>query len=259
MKLKRRLSFALSSAALCVTLMQTLTTHDAGAQTSTAAPPPTRAEALKETLHGVEVEDPYRWLETDESEEVRAWTDAQNAHTRAALDAVQGRAALQAEMERALRRGELDAPEPRGRRLFYTRRDSQQNQPALYVREGLKGTDRALVDPNTFSAEGTTALDWWNASSDGRLLAYGLSSSGDEISTLHVLDVETGKDLNDRIERARAASVASSPRDFRPRTPRAFRFYFASRPKRGTARASQSRSGSKRPRTFGRSSSGSWA
>jgi prolyl oligopeptidase len=211
MKFKRSLLHALSSAALCVTLMQTLSTHDATAQTPTAAPPPTRAEPLKETLHGVEVEDPYRWLEEDESAEVRAWTDARNAHTRAALDAVHGRATLQAEMERALRRGELDAPEPRGQRLFYTRRDSQQNQPVLYVRGGLKGTDRALVDPNTLSAEGTTALDWWYASNDGRLLAYGISSSGDEISTLHVLDVETGKDLPDRIERTRAASVAWTP------------------------------------------------
>jgi prolyl oligopeptidase len=191
--------------------MLTLSPHDAAAQTPKPGPPPTRAEALKETLHGVEIEDPYHWLEEDESAEVRAWTDAQNAYTRAALDAVPGRASLRTEMERALRRGELNAPEPRGHRLFYTRREPQQNQPVLYVHDGLTGHDRALVDPNSLSAEGTTALDWWYASNDGRLLAYGLSSSGDEISTLHVLDVETGKDLPDSIARTRAASVAWTP------------------------------------------------
>jgi prolyl oligopeptidase len=211
MTVKSKLRPARAAVGLCVTLMLTLSTNGAAGQTPQGTPPPTRTEAVKETLHGVEVEDPYRWLETDESAEVRAWTDAQNAHTRAALDAVQGRATLRAEMERTLRRGELDAPEPRGRRLFYTRRDPQQNQPALYVREGSKGQDRALVDPNTLSTEGTTALDWWYPSNDGSLLAYGLSSNGDEISTLHVLDVGTGKDLADRIERTRAASVAWLP------------------------------------------------
>jgi prolyl oligopeptidase len=211
MKVKSKLRPACVVVGLCVTLMLTLSTEDATGQTPNATPPPTRTEALKETLHGVEIADPYRWLEDDESAEVRVWTDAQNAHTRAALDAVQGRASLRAEMERALRTGALQAPEPRGKRLFYTRRDPQQNQPVLYVREGLTGSDRALVDPNTLSAEGTTALDWWYASNDGRLLAYGISSSGDEISTLHVLDVETGKDLPDSIERTRAASVAWTP------------------------------------------------
>jgi prolyl oligopeptidase len=210
MKVKSKLRPA-HVVALCVTLMLILSTENAAGQTPNATPPPTRMDALKETLHGVEIADPYRWLEEDESAEVRAWTDAQNAHTRAALDAVQGRASLRAEMERALRTGALEAPEPRGRRLFYTRRDPQQNQPVLYVREGLTGSDRALVDPNTLSVEGTTALDWWYASNDGRLLAYGISSSGDEISTLHVLDVETGKDLPDSIERTRAASVAWMP------------------------------------------------
>ena len=203
-----RLARAAVVAALCFTLMHQLSTNDAAGQTPASTPPPTRTDALKETLHGVEIADPYRWLESDESADVRAWTDAQNAYTRAALDSVPGRAQLRAEMERTLRRGELDAPEPRGRRLFYTRREPRQNQPVLYVRDGSAGSDRALVDPNTLSAEGTTALDWWYPSNDGRLLAYGVSSSGDEISTLHVLDVETGKLLSDTIERTRAASVA---------------------------------------------------
>jgi prolyl oligopeptidase len=178
------------------------------AQTTT--PPPTRAEALTETLHGVEISDPYRWLEDGDSAEVRAWTEAQNAHTRAVLGRVAGRATIRRELERVLRTGTVSAPEPRGGRYFYTRREGAQNQPVLYVREGA-GAPRALVDPNKLSAEGTTALDWWYPSHDGRRLAYGLSASGDEISTLHVMDVDAGTDLADRITRTRAASVAWLP------------------------------------------------
>jgi prolyl oligopeptidase len=210
MRLKGRQRLALASAVVFVTLMHSLSIREAEAQAQ-SAPPATRVEDFKETLHGVEIEDPYRWLEQDDSAEVRAWTDAQNAYTRAALDAVPGRATLRAEMERALRTGNVDAPVPRGRRLFYIRRDPAQNQPVLYVREGPAGRERPLVDPNALSAEGTTALDWWYPSNEGRLLAYGLSSSGDEISTLRVMDVETGRDLPDQITRTRAASVAWLP------------------------------------------------
>jgi prolyl oligopeptidase len=178
------------------------------AQTTT--PPPTRAEPVAETLHGVEVRDPYRWLEEGDSPEVRAWTEAQNAHTRAVLGRVPGRDVIRRELERVLRTGTVSAPEPRARRYFFTRREGAQNQPVLYVREGA-GAPRALVDPNKLSAEGTTALDWWYPSHDGLRLAYGLSTSGDEISTLHVMDVSNGQNLPDRITRTRAAAVAWLP------------------------------------------------
>jgi prolyl oligopeptidase len=178
-------------------------------------PPWTRVQRVIETLHGVEIADPYRWLEDGASEDVRAWTEAQNAETRAALEAVPGRERLRSELTTLLSIGSLSAPEPHARRYFYTRREGQQNQPVLYVRDmsgGLRpGAPRALVDPNKLSAEGTIALDWWYASNDGTRLAYGLSASGNEISTLHVLDVDTGRDLPDTIERTRAASVAWLP------------------------------------------------
>ena len=198
-----------NTTALVTLLMLSLNAHTLAAQTM----PKTRTENVAETIHGVEVADPYRWLENGASEEVKAWTAAQNAYTRSALDRVSGRNVIKRELERVLRTGVVDAPEVRGRRLFYTRREPSQNQPVLYVRDGLAGRDRPLVNPNALDAEGTTALDWWYASNDGKLLAYGLSSSGDEISTLHVLDVDTGKDLADKITRTRAASVAWLPDD----------------------------------------------
>ncbi|HEX8633903.1 MAG TPA: prolyl oligopeptidase family serine peptidase [Pyrinomonadaceae bacterium] len=183
------------------------------AQTSNAnfRPPETRAEALVETLHGVKVSDPFRWLEQGEASEVRAWTDAQNAHTRRALDALPAREAINRRLSQLLSIGTVSAPDPHRGRYFFTRREGQQNQPVLYVREGARGTDRVLLDPNTLSADGTVALDWWYESHDGKRLAYGLSESGNEQSTLYVLDVDTGRNLKDKIPYTRAASLAWLP------------------------------------------------
>jgi prolyl oligopeptidase len=174
-------------------------------------PPETRAEALVETVHGVKVQDPYRWLEQGEAKEVRAWTEAQNAHTRRALDGLPGRATIGQRLSQLLSIGTISAPDPHRGRYFFTRREGQQNQPVLYVREGAQGKDRVLLDPNTLSRDGTVALDWWYESHDGKRLAYGLSESGSEQSTLYVLDVDTGRNLKDTIPFTRAASLAWLP------------------------------------------------
>ncbi|MEK6609122.1 MAG: prolyl oligopeptidase family serine peptidase [Myxococcota bacterium] len=184
--------------------------------TTTAAATRARKEVVVDEMHGVTIEDPYRWLEDDESAETRAFVDAQNAATRAALDSRPTRAAVKARLTELLSIGTLGTPAVRyskGRpaRYFFTRRSGGENQPVLYVRDGLGGADRALVDPNALAADGTTAIDWWVPSRDGRLLAYGLSQGGTEDSTLLVRDVETGKDLPDRAEHARYSSIAWTP------------------------------------------------
>jgi prolyl oligopeptidase len=175
------------------------------------APPATRTENVVEKLHGVEVHDPYRWLENGESAEVRAWTAAQNRHVREVLDAVPGRKWLEARLWQWQETGSLGAPVVRGKRLFYTRRAGKQNQPVLYVRTGRRGQDRALIDVNQMAADGTLALDWWYPSEDGTLVAYGISASGDEASTLRVREVASGRDRIDTIPRARACSLAWLP------------------------------------------------
>jgi prolyl oligopeptidase len=173
--------------------------------------PATRVDKAVETLHGVEVADPYRWLEAVESAEVHEWVTAQNAITREHLDKFPGRAAIRGRLEELLSVGSITTPAVRGRRYFYTRREGKQNQPVLYLREGLDGKDRVLIDPNTLSKDGTVALDWYFPSRDGKLLAFGTSESGSEKSTLRVLDVETGERLADVIPFTRACSVAWRP------------------------------------------------
>jgi prolyl oligopeptidase len=164
-----------------------------------------------EILHGEAIRDPYRWLEDGESAATREWTDAQNALTRWYLDAVPGREELRRRLDELLAIGEMGVPTPARGRYFYIRRDGRQNQPVLYLRQGLSGEDRALVDPNALASAGTLALDWYFPSDDGRLLAYGLSENGSEQSVLHLLDVDSGATLAERIPHTRAADLAWVP------------------------------------------------
>jgi prolyl oligopeptidase len=181
----------------------------------------TRREDRVDTIFGRPVADPYRWLEAGDSEEVRRWTDQQNELTRRTLLAVPGREQIRARLAELLmigtvgtpvvRRLRRDGASDRDLRYFHTRREGEQNQPVLYVRDGVHGTDRVLIDPNALASDGTTALDWWAPSNDGRLLIYGLSENGDENSTLRVRDVDAGHDIGHPISRTRFASIAWLP------------------------------------------------
>lgn len=174
-------------------------------------PPATRSEPFTEVIHGIEIVDPYRWLEDGESEEVRQWVEEQNRYTAAVLGAIPGREQLRERLAALLSIDTVSSPALRGSYSFFMRRQEQQNQAVLYVREGLDGPARPLVDPNPMSEDGTVAIDWWYPSQDGRLLAYGISSAGDEKSTLYVLDVASGKPLPDSIPHTRYSSVAWLP------------------------------------------------
>lgn len=170
--------------------------------------PPSKTEPIADNLHGVTVPDPYRWLEEGDNPAVREWTEKQNAFTRNFLDQLPGRPEIRQQLDRLLEIGTITAPRPAKGKYFYTKREGKQNQPVLYVREGVNGADRVLLDVNQLASDGTTALDWYFPSEDGRYLAYGLSAGGTEQSTLRIREVATGKDLPDVIERCRACSLA---------------------------------------------------
>jgi prolyl oligopeptidase len=173
--------------------------------------PATRVDTIVETMHGVDVADPYRWLEATDSEEVRSWVEAQNQFARSYLDKMPGREAIQKRLGELLSVGTISTPVVRDQRYFYSKRDGRQNQPIVYVRDGRSGEPRVLIDPNSLSADGTTALDWFFPSLDGKLVAYGLSASGSEMSTLRVLEVDSGEHRDDTIPNTRACSLAWLP------------------------------------------------
>jgi prolyl oligopeptidase len=162
-------------------------------------------------LHGEAIPDPYRWLEDGESSETRAWTEQQNAQTEAYLARVPGRQRIRLRLQELLAIGALSVPTPTRGRYMYQRRDGSQNQPVLYVRDGVDGEDRVAIDLNALDPAGTTALDWYYPDDQGRLLAYGLSENGSEQSVLQVLDLSTDRTLPDRIPRTRAADLAWLP------------------------------------------------
>lgn len=166
-------------------------------------PPPTDREPVEEALHGQTVADPYRWLEGDEegkpTPRVDAWTDAQNAHTRAVLDALPGRAALEARVGELMRLPWIGLPEVRQGRLFFQERTGEQDQPVLYLADGPDGAPRPLLDPNALDAQGLVSLDFVAPNPTGELLAFGLSRKGDEKTVLHLLDVDSGRWLADTI------------------------------------------------------------
>ena len=174
-------------------------------------PPASRIETIVDNLHGTRVEDPYRWLENGDAAETRDWVDAQNAHTRAVLDTLPFRANIRERLDELLTAGWVGTPVLRGSRAFYVRRHGRLDQPQLIMRDA-GGSERTILDPNTLSATGLVALDWWYPSDDGRLLAYGVSEGGDELSTLRVLDLDRDALLpGEEIPHTRAASVAWLP------------------------------------------------
>lgn len=174
-------------------------------------PPKARVSVVVDDYHGQKVADPYRWLEDAHSGETQQFVAEQNAYSQRLLDAIPGRDKLRTRLEQLLSIGRIEAPEPAGNYYFYEKREGQQNQPIIYVREGLNGKDRALIDVNALAPDGTIALDWWYPSHDGKYVAYGTSPNGSEISTLQIIETATGKLLPEKIWRTRAASLAWLP------------------------------------------------
>ena len=154
-----------------------------------------------DTLHGVEVADPYRWLEDAERLESRAWVDAQNALTRAVLDEASRDSLVQK------LRAAYDCPRTtsfvrRGGREFFTSNPGLLNQSILYVRDAGSTGPRALIDPNILTPDGTTALTAYFPSDDGRFVAYALSAHGSDRQEIRVLEVRHTPELQEAAQRA---------------------------------------------------------
>ena len=179
----------------------------AATKTGTIPPAPVaRVEVVKDTYFGETLSDPYRWMENDKDPEWLPFLKGQDAHTRAVLATIPGR-------ERLLQRIQQlsgDAASTRlarraGAKLFFEQRPAGADNFKLFVRQ--QGVDRVLIDPTVSSdANGHLSLDWWEPSPDGTYVVYGLSKDGSEDSLLHVLRVEDGRDLPERIANTQSAN-----------------------------------------------------
>lgn len=175
--------------------------------------PTTRRSDAFDTVHGQRIDDPYRWLEGDARSdgEVAAWIAAQNAVTDACLAGLPGRAVFRARLEALQNHEKFTIPRQQGGCYFYTRNPGLENQARLLVREGVDGPDRVLIDPNTWSEHGTRALAEWAPSKDGALLAYAVQEDGADWRTIRVIEVASGKILDDALSWARFTSIAWAP------------------------------------------------
>lgn len=155
-----------------------------------------------DTYHGTNVADPFRWLEDDvrKSEAVASWVDAENKVTFAYLDTIEERAAINSRMKELWDYERFSLPVKEGRRYFYSYNNGLQNQDVIYTLAGLDEEPSLLIDPNTWSEDGTVALGSYFPSPDGRHVAYLVQDAGSDWRVGRVMNVETGKELEDRLD-----------------------------------------------------------
>lgn len=170
--------------------------------------PHTPRSSHTDSYHGTSVPDPYRWLEDTESPETRRWIEAQNALTRQVLDESPRRDALKKRLTELWNFERYGVPYREGGRTFFFKNDGLQNQSVLYTMHRLDEPPKVLIDPNTFSSDGTVALGGTSVSPDGRLIAYSTSTSGSDWREWKVRDIDSAKDLADHLKWAKFSGAS---------------------------------------------------
>jgi len=157
---------------------------------------------------GTKVPDPYRWMEDLDSKQVADWVAAQNKLTLDYLSKLPMREHFRRRITELWDYPKTTIPVHEGGRYFYSKNSGLQRQSPVYMRSGLTAPATLLLDPNAISADGSISLAQWTPSHDGRLLAYGLSEGGADWRTLHVRDIDSGKDLPDEVRWVRFSGIS---------------------------------------------------
>jgi prolyl oligopeptidase len=163
--------------------------------------PETPRDDVMEELAGRRFPDPWRWLEGDVRHDPRvaAWVEAEAQLTQDYLDTLPGRTAIRDRLTKLWDYERVSLPLRRGGRYFHLRNSGLEAQAVLCVKDAVDGPSRVLIDPNPWSDDGATALGEWEASKDGRRLAYAVQDGGSDWRTLRVLDVESGESFADEV------------------------------------------------------------
>ena len=162
--------------------------------------PKTRKSDQSDNYFGIKVADPYRWLENTDAPEVADWVEAENKVTFAYLDQIPYRAAVKDRLTKLFNYPKIGAPSRRGEWFLFSKNDGLQNQSVYYIQKGLNGTPELLLDPNKFTADGTSRLGAFSWSPNGKYIIYGVSQGGSDWNDLYVLDVATKKPLTDHLQ-----------------------------------------------------------
>jgi prolyl oligopeptidase len=176
--------------------------------------PVTKKVETVDNYFGTKVSDPYRWLENDTSAATAEWVKEQNQVTNDYLSKIPFREKIREKLTKIWNYPKYGVPFREGPWYFYNKNNGLQNQSVLYVRKGLEGTPRVLLDPNTFSPDGTVALAGISASHDGKYLAYSIARSGSDWNEIHVMEIETGKLLPDTLKWVKFSGMAWQKKGF---------------------------------------------
>jgi prolyl oligopeptidase len=195
--IRRRLRFALLA----------LVAAPALAASQSLSYPQTKKVPQVDIYFGDTVPDPYRWLEDESAPETAKWVEEENKVTFDYLKKISFRTAVKRRLEQLYNYPRYGLPSRKGEYFFFSRNDGLQNQSVRYIQKGLDGKAEVLLDPNTFSADGTSQLAAFEVSKDGRYAAYGISTGGSDWRELHVMEVHSRKQLPDVIKWAKVTGI----------------------------------------------------
>ena len=170
--------------------------------------PVTRKVDTVDNYFGTKIADPYRWLEDDRSSETGEWVKAQNKVTYDYLAKIPFRDKIKERLTRIWNFEKRSAPFKKRNYYFFYKNDGIQNQSVLYVQEGLNGTPKALLDPNTLAADGTASLGAIAVSKDAKYLAYSINRAGSDWSQIYVMEITSGKKLTDELKWVKFSDIA---------------------------------------------------
>lgn len=170
--------------------------------------PDVKKDETVDDYHGTAIQDPYRWLENDNSKETAEWVTNQNKVTFDYLDQIPYRETIKNRLKEVWNFERFGTPFKEGGKYYYFKNDGLQNQAVLYEQETLNGVSKVALDPNNFSADGTTSLGSLSFNKIGNLLAYQISEGGSDWRTIHVKDLKTGEILKDKVNWVKFSGIS---------------------------------------------------
>ncbi|MDO8572496.1 MAG: prolyl oligopeptidase family serine peptidase [bacterium] len=174
--------------------------------------PQTKKDNIIDSINGISISDPYRWLEDAKSSETKEWVESQNSYTDSFLRN-ENFEIFSNELVKNFKVVNFSNPIPVRGKYFYSERQPDEDQSALYVRTGINGNPVKLVDPNGMRDDNTINIAFWSVSRTGKYLAYGLSQGGDEMAIMYIKGVDTGINLSEQIPRCRHSQISWLPDD----------------------------------------------
>jgi len=192
-------------------LLLTLAACATAPQPARVAAPVTEAKPVTETIQGVEITDPYRWLEDQESPATREWINRENAYTDAMLAQLPDKVALAQRIESLLKTDQMSFPVVRGGRYFFTKRPAGQDLFSIYMRESATGPDILLIDPAPMSPKHTTNVGIEDVSTDGKTMAYYVRQGGADETETRFYDIDARHDIGSPLSAARYFGVSLTP------------------------------------------------